>query len=38
MSVDELEELVGMDLFYNLDDTVQDEVEAVYDPSDWKIR
>lgn len=37
MSVDELEDLVGMDLFYNLDDNVQDGVEAVFDPADWKI-
>lgn len=38
MSVDDLEDLVGMDLFYNLDDHVQDDVEAVFNPSDWKIR
>jgi hypothetical protein len=39
MTVDELEEKVGMDLFFNLDPEVQDQVEAVSDPyGDWRIK
>ena len=38
MSVNDLEELVGMDLFYHLDPAVQESVESVFNPSDWKIR
>jgi len=38
MSVDELEEIVGMDLFYNLDYEVQNEVESTYDLWDWRIK
>ncbi len=37
MSVDDLEEIVGMDLFYNLDYSVQEDVESVFDPWDWRI-
>lgn len=38
MSVNELEEKIGMDLFYTLDDGVQEEVEAVYHLKDWRIK
>ena len=39
MTVDELEEKLGMDLFFNLDAKDQDEAEAVMDPfGDWRIR
>lgn len=38
MSVNDLEERIGMDLFYNLDPDVQEEVEGVFNPADWKIR
>ena len=37
MSVNDLEEIVGMDLFYNLDYSVQEKVESVYDPWQWRI-
>ena len=37
MSVDDLERKVGMDLFYNLDDDVQDRTEATYSLRDWRI-
>ena len=39
MTVDELENKLGMDLFYNLDDRAQDRAEAEIDPyEDWRIR
>lgn len=39
MSVNELEELTGIDFFYNLDPAVQEQVEDVYDCwNDWRIR
>ncbi|MBQ9174999.1 MAG: DNA/RNA non-specific endonuclease [Bacteroidales bacterium] len=37
MSVNELEEIVGMDLFNNLDYSVQEEVEDRFDPWEWRI-
>ena len=39
MTVDELENKLGMDLFYNLDEKVQDKAEAEMDPyGDWRIK
>lgn len=39
MSVNELEKLIGMDLFYNLDSKVQEKVEDGFDLwTDWRIR
>jgi len=39
MTVDELEKELGIDLFYNLEDTVESEAEAEMDPyNDWRIR
>lgn len=39
MTVDELEERIGMDLFCNLDNQEQEKAEAVTDPcEDWRIR
>ena len=39
MTVDELEDKLGMDLFYNLDEKAQDKAEAEMDPyADWRIR
>ena len=37
MSVDDLEQELGMDLFYNLPDNVQESVEAVFDLHDWRL-
>lgn len=37
MSVNDLEEIIGMDLFYNLDYSVQEDVEARFDPWEWRI-
>jgi len=37
MTVDELEEYVGMDLFYNLPDADQQKAESKMDPNDWKL-
>lgn len=36
-SVDELEEITGLDLFYQLDSALQDKVESTFDPYDWRI-
>ena len=39
MTVDELESKLGMDLFFNLDEKVQDKAEAEMDPyGDWRIK
>lgn len=39
MTVNELEKLIGMDLFYNLDHAVQEQVEDSIDLwTDWRIR
>lgn len=39
MSVNELEKLIDMDLFYNLDSKVQEQVEESFDLwKDWRIR
>ena len=37
MSVNDLEEIVGMDLFNNLDYSVQESVEDRFDPWEWRI-
>lgn len=37
MSVNELENLTGMDFFYNLDPAIQESIEDEYDPWDWRI-
>ena len=37
MSVDSLESLIGLDLFHNLDDAVEDEVEAQVVKRHWGI-
>ena len=37
LSVNDLEKKLGMDLFYNLDDSVQETVEASYSLRDWRI-
>ena len=38
MTVDKLEEMIGMDLFYSLDTDLQDAAEAKIDPyGDWRI-
>lgn len=37
MTVNDLERKVGMDLFYNLDDSVQEAVEDTYSLRDWRI-
>ena len=38
MTVDDLEKKVGMDLFYNLDDGVENSIESTIDPyDDWRI-
>jgi endonuclease G len=34
-SIDELEELTGIDFFCNLPDNIEDAVEKSYSPSDW---
>lgn len=34
-SVDEVEEKAGMDFFYSLPDSIEDEVEAMADLSVW---
>lgn len=34
-TVDEIEELTGLDFFYNLDDSIEAVAEASYDLSDW---
>lgn len=34
-SIDELEELTGIDFFPNLDDKIENEVEATYKTTDW---
>ncbi len=38
MTVDEVEEMIGMDLFFNLDPSVQEEVESRMDPWEWRIK
>ena len=38
MTVNELEGKIGMDLFYNLDHSVQEEVESRMDPWEWRIK
>jgi len=39
MTVNELEEMIGMDFFYTLDDSIQEEVESTYDLwHDWRIK
>ncbi len=38
MTVNELEGKIGMDLFYNLDQSVQEEVESRMDPWEWRIK
>jgi endonuclease G len=35
MSVDDIEAEAGIDLFPSLDDELEDEIEAGYDPADW---
>jgi len=35
--VNDLEEIIGMDLFYNLDYSVQEDVESRFDPWEWRI-
>ena len=35
MSIDELEELTGLDFFYQLDSKTQQRIEAQYDMSEW---
>lgn len=37
-SVDEVEQLTGIDFFYNLPDSIEDIIEADYTISDWTIR
>ena len=37
MSIDQLEELINIDLFYNLDDDVENEIEARVDKRYWGI-
>lgn len=36
-SIDELEELTGIDFFHNLDDAIENAVETQCNPSDWGI-
>ncbi len=38
MTVNELEKKIDMDLFYNLDSSVQESVESEYDLWSWRIR
>lgn len=38
MSVNQLEKIIGMDLFYNLDNNIQEKVEETYDLWAWRIR
>ncbi len=38
MTVDDLEEKIGMDLFYSLDTGVQEAVESRMDPWEWRIK
>ncbi len=37
-SVNEIEEITGLDLFYQLDSAIQEEVEGKFAPSQWKIK
>ena len=36
-SIDELEELTGINFFHNLDDVTENEVEKQCNPSNWRI-
>lgn len=38
LSVDEVEQLTGIDFFYNLPDSVEDIIEADYNVSDWTVK
>lgn len=36
-TVDEVEELTGIDFFYNLPDSIEKQVEADFNIADWTI-
>lgn len=36
MSVDEIEKIIGMDLFHNLDDDLESKLESQYSVSEWR--
>lgn len=36
MSVDEIEDVIGMDLFHNLDDDIEAKIESKYSLSEWR--
>jgi endonuclease G len=36
-TVDEVEELTGIDFFYHLTDSIQSQVESTYSLSDWSL-
>ena len=37
MSIDEIEIITDMDFFYNLPDSIEKEVESIYQLSDWNL-
>ncbi len=37
MSIDSLEELVGLDFFSELDDDIESEIESSFTPKHWNL-